>query len=132
MPRLKGLDHVGLMVTDMDTSLDFYRRLGLTVLRTSGPSAEGVRTAVLQVGAQEINVFSNPRVVSSGEDNPIGMDHFCFLADAVSIDEVVADLRAAGIDIVRGPLQRRDGMSLFVHDPDGVRVELQTKNPPGA
>src|SRR5262245_19731278 len=104
MPRLKGLDHVGLMVTDMDKSLDFYRRLGLAVLRTSGPSPDGVRTAVLQVGASELNVFSNPNVVSSGENNPIGMDHFCLLADAASIDDIVADLRAAGIDVVRGPV----------------------------
>src|SRR5262245_6043646 len=44
--RLKALDHVGLTVSDMDRTIDFYRRLGLTVLRTSGPNADGVRTAV--------------------------------------------------------------------------------------
>ena len=130
MPRLKGLDHVGLKVTDMDKSLDFYQRLGLTVLRTSGPNAEGFRSAVVQVGNQELNVFSHPDFVSTGAENPVGMDHFCLLADAASIEDVVAELRAAGIDVVRGPVQRREGMALFVHDPDGVLVELQTKNPP--
>ena len=43
MPRLTALDHVGLKVADMDRTLDFYQRLGLTLLRTSGPDAEGVR-----------------------------------------------------------------------------------------
>jgi hypothetical protein len=41
---------------------------------------------------------------------------------------VVADLRQVGIAVVRGPIKRRDGTALFVHDPDGVRVELQLKH----
>ncbi|HEV8439768.1 MAG TPA: VOC family protein [Methylomirabilota bacterium] len=127
MLRPKALDHVGLKVTDMDKTLHFYQRLGLTLLRTSGPNADGLRSAVIQVGSQELNVFSHPEFVSSGKENPVGMDHFCLVVDASSIDDVIADLRQAGIDIVRGPMERRDGSALFVHDPDGVRVELQLK-----
>src|SRR5262245_23753555 len=102
MLRLKALDHVGLKVTNMDKTLDFYQRLGLTLLRTSGPNADGLRSAVLQVGSQELNVFSLPEFASAGdggEENPVGMDHFCFLVDAASADDIVADLRRAGIDI---------------------------------
>jgi catechol 2,3-dioxygenase-like lactoylglutathione lyase family enzyme len=129
MLRPKALDHVGLKVTDLDKTLRFYQRLGLTLLRTSGPNADGLRSAVIQVGSQELNVFSQPGVVPSGVENSAGMDHFCLIVDAASVDDVIADLRQAGIDIVRGPVERRDGMALFVHDPDGVRVELQLKNP---
>ena len=130
MPRLKALDHVGLKVADMDKTLHFYQRLGLTLLRTSGPNADGLRSAVLQVGTQELNVFSHAEfVVSSGKENPVGMDHFCLIVDAESVDDLIADLRQAGIDIVQGPEKRRDGTALFVHDPDGVRVELQLKSP---
>ena len=127
MIRLKALDHVGLKVTDMDKTLDFYQRLGLTLLRTSGPNADGLRSAVIQVGSQELNVFSHPEFVSSGKENPVGIDHFCLTVDAASVDDVIAALRQAGIEIVRGPVKRRDGTALFVHDPDGVRVELQLK-----
>ena len=127
MLRPKALDHVGLKVTDMDKTLHFYQRLGLTLLRTSGPNADGLRSAVIQVGSQELNVFSHPEFVSSDKENPVGMDHFCLSVDSASIDGVIADLRQAGIDIVRGPVERRDGMAVFVHDPDGVRVELQLK-----
>src|SRR5262245_53898910 len=109
MLRPNGLDHVGLKVTDMDRTLEFYRRLGLTVLRVSGPNAEGVRSAVLRVGSQELNVFSRPDFASVGRDEAAGMDHFCLTVDAPSIDDVVADLRQAGIDVVRGPVKRRDG-----------------------
>jgi catechol 2,3-dioxygenase-like lactoylglutathione lyase family enzyme len=84
---------------------------------------------VIQVGSQELNVFSHPDVVSSGKENPVGLDHFCLIVDAAAIDDVIADLRQGGIDIVRDPVERRDGTALFVHDPDGVRVELQLKKP---
>jgi len=127
MLRPKALDHVGLKVTDMDKTLHFYQRLGLTLVRTSGPNADGLRTAVIQVGSQELNVFSHPDLVATGKENPVGMDHFCLSVDAASVDDVIADLRQAGIDIVRGPVERRDGMAVFVHDPDGVRVDLQLK-----
>ena len=66
MLRLTALDHVGLKVTDMDRTLHFYQRLGLTLLRTSGPSADGLRSAVIRVGSQELNIFlirTSPRPV---------------------------------------------------------------------
>jgi lactoylglutathione lyase len=127
MLRLKGLDHVGLKVTDLDKSLEFYRRLGLAVVRTSG-NTEGERFAVLQVGSQELNIFSHPELVSARTEQSAGMDHFCFTVDAASVEDVMADLRQAGIQIVKGPEKRRDGVALFVQDPDAARVELQLKS----
>jgi len=124
MLRPKALDHVGLMVTDMDKTLRFYQLLGLELLRTSGPDAEGVRSAVIKVGSQELNVFSRPDLVSIDKENLIGV-HYCLDMDAASIDDVIADVRHAGLDIFRGPVERRDGTSVFVYDPDGVRVELR-------
>ena|SRR6185503_625886 len=128
MLRPTAIDHVGLVVKDMDQTLQFYQRLGLTLLRSSGPNAEGVRTAVIQVGSQELNVFSSRTSGPASQPPGIGMDHFCLAVDAASIEDVVADLKQAGIAVARGPVKRRDGMALFVHDPDGVRVELQLKH----
>jgi catechol 2,3-dioxygenase-like lactoylglutathione lyase family enzyme len=128
MPRLKAIDHVGLKVSDLDRTLDFYERLGFTVLRTKGPAADGERSAVIQIGSQELNVFSHPAFAPASKENRVGMDHFCLEVEATSIEEVVGELCAVGIDIVAGPTKRRDGSSVFVHDPDGVRVELQLKN----
>ena len=126
MLTVKGLHHVGLTVTDMDRSLDFYRRLGLPVLRTSGPDASGVRSAVIKVGAQELNVFSRPNLIAADSpEDAVGMHHFCLRVEAGSVEELIADVRRAGLEIVRGPSKRRDGTSLFLADPDGVRVELQ-------
>jgi len=55
----------------------------------------------------------------------VSVDHFCLVMGAASIDDLVAHLRQRRIDIVKGPVERRDGRSVFVHDPDGVRVELR-------
>ena len=125
--RLRALDHVGLKVKDLDSSLHFYQRLGLKVLRTRGPNADGLRSAVIEVGNQEINVSCRPQYASPGKDDAVGIDHFCFEVEAASIDEVVADLRKAGIEVVSGPLERRDSTALILHDPDGITVELQLK-----
>jgi len=50
----------------------------LELLRTSGPSANDGRSAVLKVGDQEINVFYHSDFVSADKETPAGVDHFCF------------------------------------------------------
>jgi lactoylglutathione lyase len=126
--RPKALDHVGLKVSDMDRSLRFYcDGLGLELLRRSdkGP---GMASAVIRIGAQEMNLFSDPAFgIPQAGGNPTGMDHFCFEVDNASVDDLVTALGHAGIAVAKGPIKRRDGVSLFVSDPDGVRVELIVK-----
>jgi glyoxylase I family protein len=128
MLKTKALDHVGLRVSDMDKSLAFYcDGLGLKLLRRRerGP---GVATAVLAVGGQEMNLFSSPGFAASpGGGDPPGLDHFCLEVDSSSIDELIAELERAGIAIAKPPVKRSGGISLFVSDPDGCRVELIVK-----
>lgn len=128
MLRPKALDHVGLIVTDMDRSLRFYTEaLGLELLRRSGQDAGGANSAVLNVGDQEINVFCRPDLMMACRDEPLRIDHFCLTMESATMDDVIRALRQATIDIVSGPVKRRDGTSVFVNDPDGVRVELLIK-----
>jgi catechol 2,3-dioxygenase-like lactoylglutathione lyase family enzyme len=128
MLKPKALDHVGLKVTDMDRSLAFYcDGLGLKLLRRRerGP---GIATAVLAVGDQEMNLFSDPGFAANAVDgNPPGLDHFCLQIESASINQVIAGLAKAGIAVAKPPVKRSDGVSLFVSDPDGCRVELIVK-----
>src|SRR5262245_39083373 len=105
MLKPRALDHVGLKVTDMDKSLRFYcEGLGLELLRRSdkGP---GIASAVLRVGDQEMNLFSNPGFAAGPEgEGPDGgdlrgLDHFCLEIDSASIDQVMAALAQAGIAV---------------------------------
>jgi catechol 2,3-dioxygenase-like lactoylglutathione lyase family enzyme len=120
--RLKMLDHVGIRVTDLDRSLRFYvEGLGLELLRRR----EGA--AVVRVGDQEINMFCAPELVAD-LNQPHRIDHFCLTVDYADAGDLIAALGESGIEIARGPIERRDGVAVFVSDPDGVRVELQIKN----
>jgi lactoylglutathione lyase len=127
--RPKALDHVGLKVSDMDRSLRFYcDGLGLELLRRSdkGP---GVASAVVRIGNQEMNLFSDPAFgAPRAGGNPTGMDHFCFEVGNESLEDLVAALGRAGIAVAKDPVRRREGVALFVSDPDGVRVELIVKD----
>jgi catechol 2,3-dioxygenase-like lactoylglutathione lyase family enzyme len=129
MLKPKALDHVGLKVTDMDKSLRFYcDGLGLKLLRRSN-KGPGVASAVLQVGGQEMNLFSNPGFAAGASSgDPPGLDHFCLEVESASIDELLAALARAGIAVAKPPVKRSDGVSLFVSDPDGCRVELIVKH----
>ena len=127
MLRPKALDHVGLIVSDVDRSVRFYEALGLELVRRSEPGS-GRSAAVLKVGDQEINMFCNPELIEATRDQPQKIDHLCLMMESATIDDLVGALREAGLDIVRGPVKRRDGAAVFLNDPDGVRVELQIRD----
>jgi catechol 2,3-dioxygenase-like lactoylglutathione lyase family enzyme len=103
--RPKALDHVGLIVTDMDRSLRFYQALGLELLRRSERGTGS--SAVLKVGAQEINVFCDPD--SADRSGPQRIDHFCLMMESAAIDDVVCRscMPAATIWMLPGSSARR-------------------------
>jgi catechol-2,3-dioxygenase len=129
----KALDHLALKVTDMDKTLHFYHQvLGLELLRTSGPKAEGGRSAVLQAGGQKIDMFSRPDFVSADKDKPVGMDHLCLIMETASVEDLIAHLQQAKVEIFWGPVTRHSSTSVYVYDPDGVHVELRVETPTSA
>jgi lactoylglutathione lyase len=123
MLRPRAIDHVGIVVTDMDRSLQFYTALGMELVRY--PRRPGGAT-VLKVGDKEINMFCNP--AAGGDGGPQRLDHLCLEMAAATIDDVVAALDTVRIAVVSGPVARSDGTALFVHDPDGARIELLVKH----
>jgi len=124
MLRPKALEHIGLIVTDMDRSLRFYERLGFEFVRW--PRRPGGAT-VLKAGNAELNVFCNPSSASDGARQRV--DHLCLDMDYATIDELIGALAETSIEIASGPIGRSDGTALFVRDPDGMRIELLVKHP---
>jgi glyoxylase I family protein len=124
----KAIDHVGLIVTDIERSLHFYSgALGLELLQRSGRGPDGTSSAVLRAGAQEIDLFCVPDVVPVSRSRAHGIDHFCLTMESAPIDDLITALWLAGADVVRGSIERRDGIAAFVGDPDGILVELAIK-----
>jgi catechol 2,3-dioxygenase-like lactoylglutathione lyase family enzyme len=126
MIRPKALDHLALKVTDMDKTLHFYHQvLGMELLRTAGPNAEGGRSAVVQAGGQKIDLFYRPDFVSADKDKPVGMDHLCLIMEGTSVADLVTYLQRAEVEIFWGPVERHSSTSVYVYDPDGMHVELR-------
>lgn len=99
------------------------------MLRRKDLDVDGLRSAAIQVGSHERNVFSRSECVPSGKEDPADMDHLCLSVDAASVDALIAEVRQVAVDIVRDPVETRAGAAVFVHDLGGVRVELQLKKP---
>jgi catechol 2,3-dioxygenase-like lactoylglutathione lyase family enzyme len=124
--RAAGLDHIGLKVTDMDASLRFYGDvLGLEVLRTSGPHANGGRSATLAAGEQKLDLFYRPDFVAADRDKPVGMDHVCLTFQLDAVEPLLQHLKQHAVEVMWGPVTRGSTTSVYVYDPDGIHVELR-------
>jgi catechol 2,3-dioxygenase-like lactoylglutathione lyase family enzyme len=80
---------------------------------------------VLRVGGQELNIFSDP--AHAFTEGTARLDHLCLEMEGVSIDNVTQALGQARVKVQGGPTRRSEGVSIFVHDPDGCRIELIVK-----
>jgi lactoylglutathione lyase len=113
--------HTMVRVTDLETSLKFYRdALGLRVLRTK-ESEQGRFTLVYLAApgdedAQvELTYNWDPEVYTGGRN----FGHLAYAVD--NIYAICEKLQAHGVTILRPP---RDGRMAFVRSPDGISIEL--------
>ena len=120
--RIATLDHLVLTVADPDATVAFYQRLGMR------PEVFGDGRLALRFGRQKLNLHRvgaeiepHARVATPGSAD------LCFLIEG-ALDEAERELRAAGILIELGPVERtgaeRPIRSLYVRDPDGNLVEI--------
>ena len=123
--------HVGLNVTDLDRSVDFYTEvLSLELLNRS--DTEGQRFAFLGLGGElRITLWQQSRD-RFAKDRP-GLHHLAFQVDsAAEVEAVDARLRARGATILHGGVVAHSESSssggLFFEDPDGSRLEVYTEN----
>ncbi len=131
MPRIKSIDHVAVLVSDMDASLAFWRDgLGMDLGQLRDAPEEQARIAFLPVGEAEIELVL-PTTSDSGIAKYLakrgpGMHHICLEVD--DLDGMLKQLKARGIRLINEQARTgTDGVRYaFVH-PDsagGVLVEL--------
>ncbi len=128
-PRLDRLDHLVLTVRDIARSLDFYERVLGMRRETFG---EG--RVALHFGCQKINLHPHPTPVDLVAEAPRpGTADLCFLVET-PLDAVTAHLRACGVAIVAGPVERSGAqgpiLSVYCRDPDGNLIELSNSAAP--
>ena len=119
-------DHVALRVSDMDASIAFYSQaLGLRLLSRSTNPAEREEYAFLELEGGNLELIQ--RLSDEPFVRPVIEPPFCpHLALATDdMAETVARIRAAGIPIVRGPLEiAGEETWIYVSDPDHNVIEF--------
>jgi catechol 2,3-dioxygenase-like lactoylglutathione lyase family enzyme len=119
--RITAMDHIVLVVEDVDRSVAWYRdQLGLDVLRLDEWKAG-------QAPFPSVRVNDGTIIdIIAGERAGTNVDHFCLVVERTDLGELVASGR---FDVGEGPVTRwgarGDGTSIYVTDPDGNVIELR-------
>jgi methylmalonyl-CoA/ethylmalonyl-CoA epimerase len=131
MPKIKQINHVAIVVEDMQKSLTFWRdALGLELHGLRDVPAEMSQVAFLPLAGSEIELVQ-PTSVDSGIGKYLakrgpGMHHVCLEVD--DIDGMMAALKAKGVRLINAePRTADDGKKYaFIHPEStgGVLVEL--------
>ena len=135
------MDHVSVVVDDLEAAKAFFVELGLEVegeAPLEGPSVdqlnaiEGVRTEIAMMrtpdghGRLELTKFHSPTAVSAGREstpNTLGLRSVMFEVD--DIDAAVAGLRSHGGELIGDVVQHENTYRLcYVRGPEGVIVAL--------
>lgn len=131
MPIVKRIDHVAILVDDLDKTLAFWQDgLGIQLDHVVDVPAEKSMVAFLPVGGSEVELVK-PTTDDSGlakylEKRGPGMHHICLEVD--DIEAMLAQLKDKGIQLINEkPLDGIGGRKYaFVHPKaaNGVMVEL--------
>lgn len=135
MPKIKRIDHIAIVVDDIDGALGFWRdALGLELDYVEEIPEQKSRVAFLPVGECEVELVE-PISDDSGvarylQKRGPGMHHICLQVE--SLESTLADLKAKGVHLINEtPLEGSGGKRLaFIHpeSTEGVLVELYELN----
>lgn len=133
------VSHIGLCVSDIDRALRFYCE-GLGFSKDEVHQIDNTFADALEVErdvdlvsqfirkegmAIELLYYRSPATIGapSAKRNQLGLTHLSFAVP--DLQAAVAALVAAGGTAIDSTLTKDTGVELmFVHDPDGTRVEL--------
>jgi methylmalonyl-CoA/ethylmalonyl-CoA epimerase len=140
MATIKRIDHIAILVDDMDKTLSFWQgALGIELSHIEEVPAEKSRVAFLPVGGSESTAAPSyteielvrPTTSDSGlarylEKHGSGMHHICLEVD--DIEEMLSELKAKGVLLINETPKTGSGGKkyAFIHpkSANGVMVEL--------
>jgi len=131
MPKIKRIDHIAIVVEDIEAALGFWRdALGLELDHIEDIAEQKSIVAFLPSGGSEVELVK-PTTDDSGvarylQKRGPGMHHICFEVD--DIEAALARMKEKGVRLINEtPLTGSGGKKLaFVHPESthGVLVEL--------
>ena len=135
---VRRIDHVAIVVRDLDASLRFYRdMLGIVPSRILDFPRESVKIAFLPLGGpggSEIELLE-PTSAETGvarflEKRGEGLHHICL--EVEDIERALSELQAAGAPLLdTTPRPTAEGRGIFIHPKgtSGVLLELVQREP---
>lgn len=128
---VNSIDHVTLVVTDLDRSREFYA--GLLGMEEKPRPDFGFPGAWFEAGNTQIhlNIESDDAGTAGLTYNAKKITRALHVAFMVDDANVAADhLRECGVEIIAGPRNRPDGaVQLYILDPDGHQIEITSPAP---
>jgi catechol 2,3-dioxygenase-like lactoylglutathione lyase family enzyme len=141
---IKKLEHIGIVVEDLEAAIEFFAELGLRpggkgqvegswVDRIIGLDGANAELAMLRTpdghGEIELVKFHSPPTPDGDPEAPSnapGIRHLAFLVE--DIDAVVAGLKARGTELVGELVRYENSYRLcYVRGPEGIIIELAEK-----
>lgn len=131
MPKIKRIDHIAIVVEDIEAALGFWRdTLGLELDHVEDVAEQKSIVAFLLTGGSEVELVK-PTTDDSGvarylQKRGPGMHHICF--EVEDIEAALAQMKEKGVRLINEtPLIGSGGKKIaFVHPESthGVLVEL--------
>ena len=138
---IKRMDNVGIVVDDLEATIDFFRELGLDLEgratiegewagRVTGLSEQRVEIAMLRTpdghGRLELSRFLTPPVVADHRTAPVNSLGYLRVMFAVDdVDETLERLRKRGAQLVGELVQYKDTFRLcYIRGPEGLLIGL--------
>jgi catechol 2,3-dioxygenase len=113
------MDHVGINVTDLERSADWYQKaLGFTIFH------KWKTTWMISRGDMHLGLFLRPNAKKIDElDHTLAITHFAYATDDKGFQEAQDRLTKRGIKF-DPPEDTGVAHSIFIYDPDGYQVEI--------
>jgi catechol 2,3-dioxygenase-like lactoylglutathione lyase family enzyme len=139
---IKRLDHISVVVEELDTAIEFFTALGMSIegrTPVEGPwvdrinAIEGVRVEIVMMctpdghGKLELTKFRHPELVdvqpANAPPNALGLRSVMFAVE--DIDDTIARLRARGGELIGEVVQYEQLYRLcYMRGPAGIIVAL--------
>ncbi len=130
MPEILKINHVAIVVEDIDAAMGFWRdALGLSLDHVEDVPSQASKVAFMPVGEGEVELVQ-PTDPKSGlgkylEKRGEGMHHLCIEVD--DIEAILAQLKEKGVRLINEePMDLPGRRMAFIHPraANGVLVEL--------
>lgn len=128
MPRIKGIAHIELSVTDLDASAAWYAALldATETFRAANDAQDIMACALKEPASGMVIAFTQHGRMEGGSFTPrrVGLDHLAFGV----ADEAELEAWRARLDELRIPHGAIDdygyGLAITLKDPDGIALEF--------